>query len=279
MVEIIKPGTIQLFVEGVEIKNIEGINEDPQWEHVTNSNVGVKGTDTQYISEEGRKITFHSSIPYDEPKYDIRFYRKLAEKLKIPPKTEPFAYLLTSNAKGDYKGNYILVDFQPKMDNAGNYELDWHFQEVIVPKVTEKTFRVFGTATTTKKTGTVKKAVASNNTMLLILNCPVMGRKIKIGNGKTTYEEKKGISCVKRLQKFLQAGGYYTKYLVDGWFSTYTAKELKKAQKKRKLKQTGNWDKKTIEYYKKLYKLTNPKATFNISQPQQSSVVKQILKK
>lgn len=277
---IVKPGDIYLKIDGTDIINIEGIDEDPQWEHVTNSNIGIKASDTQYISEEGRKITFKSSIPFHEEKYDIRFYRKLAEKLKKPLKKDPWGYKLVSNAKGDYGGFYVLVDFKPKMDNAGNYELEWGLQEIIIPNVTEtKTFRVFGTATSTKKTGTVKKAVASNNTILLILNCPVMGRKIKIGKSKITYDEKKGISCVKRLQKFLQAGGFYTKYKVDGWFSTYTAKELKKAQKKRKLKGTGNWDKKTIEYYKKLYKLNNSKTSFNISQPQQSSVVKQILKK
>ena len=52
----------------------------------------------------------------------------------------------------------------------------------------------------------------------------------------------------------MQSLGYYKKYKVDGKFGSNTKSELKKLQKAKKLKQTGNWDKATIKYFQKKYK-------------------------
>ena len=54
----------------------------------------------------------------------------------------------------------------------------------------------------------------------------------------------------------MQGQGYYKKYKVDGKFGSYTKTELKKLQKAKKLKQTGKWDKATIKYFQKKYKVS-----------------------
>ena len=59
---------------------------------------------------------------------------------------------------------------------------------------------------------------------------------------------------MKYLQKFLQSLGYYKKYKIDGIYGKYTKAEVKKLQKAKKLKQTGNWDKNTVKYFQKKYK-------------------------
>lgn len=249
----------------------DSIKEINDYEHSTNLSHGAEvGSDTKYMGESGKKLTFNSIVPNyaTSPHGREHRVRDYAHLVGIAKKTP---YYLVSNSYADYNGTYIVMKCDREEDEGGNFYLNWELQELIVPKVVEKTFRVFGTAkttsssTTSKKT-TPKKTTASSNTFNLLNNCPVMRRKDlefdKKGN------KRMNITCVKRLQKFMQDGGYYTKYKLDGWFSKYTENELAKVQKNRKLKITGVWDNQTIEYYKKLYKITvNFKVGQKVSTP------------
>ncbi|OEC87896.1 MULTISPECIES: peptidoglycan-binding domain-containing protein [Methanobacterium] len=235
-----------LLLNGMDINAIdESIKEVKDMQHSTNVHIGVTASDTTFISEAGRKLTFKSIVHALETsshgkEHRIQDYQAMADIVKKTPK------FLVSNSYAKYNGKYIITKFDKEEDSGGNFEIDWELQEVIPAPVTAKTFRVWGKAPSNQpSTTTPSKATCSANTQYLLTKCPTMSRK--------QYESKKGVACVKRLQIFLQAGGYYLKYKLDGWFSKYTEQELKKAQQKRKLPQTGVWDTKTIAFYKKLY--------------------------
>lgn len=237
-----------LMLNGVSIDAIEdSISETNDMTHSTNVHVGVKASDTTFISEAGRKLTFKSIVHALETsssgnEHRIQDYQDLADTVK-----KTAAYLV-SNSYAKYNGKYIITKFDKEEDSGGNFEISWELQEIITTSVTSKTFRVWGKAPSTSSSSTATKVTCSDNTKYLLTKCPTMSR--------AKYESKHGVACVKRLQIFLQAGGYYLKYKLDGWFSVYTEAELKKAQKKRGLPQTGVWDAKTISYYKKLYKIS-----------------------
>jgi hypothetical protein len=239
-----------LILNSTHINAIEdSIKEVNDMTHSTNVHVGVKASDTTFISEAGRKLTFKSVVHALETsshgkEHRIQDYMALAEVCKKTPK------FLVSNSYAKYNGKYMVTKFDKEEDSGGNFEIDWELQEVITAPVTAKTFRVWGkapSASSTSSSTTAKKVTVSSNTKYLLTKCPVMSR--------AKYGTKTGLACVKRLQDFLQAGGYYLKYKRDGNFGKYTEQELKKAQKKRKLTQTGAWDTKTIAFYKKLYSI------------------------
>ena len=236
-----------LILNGMYINAIEdSIKEVNDMQHSTNVHVGVKASDTKFISESGRKLTFKSVVHALESsahgkEHRIQDYQAMSDIVK---KTPAF---LTSNSYAQYNGKYIITKFDVTEDSGGNFEIDWELQEVITAPVTSKTFRVWGNAPSNSSSSTAKKVTVSSNTQYLLTKCPILSRK--------KYEPYHGVACVKRLQVFLQAGGFYLKYKLDGWFSKYTEAELKKAQKKRKLPQTGVWDAKTIAFYKKLYNI------------------------
>jgi hypothetical protein len=225
----------------------DSIKEVKPMQHSTNDHVGVKASDTSFISESGRKLTFKSVVHALETsnigkQHRIQDWNKFADVYKKTP-----GYLV-SNSYAQYNGKYIITKFDKEEDTGGNFTIDWEIREVITAPVTAKTFRVWGKApsnSSTSSSTTAKKVTVSSNTKYLLTKCPVMSR--------AKYGTKTGVACVKRLQTFLQAGGYYLKYKLDGNFGKYTEQELKKAQKKRKLSQTGAWDTKTIAFYKKLY--------------------------
>jgi hypothetical protein len=236
-----------LVLGGMNINAIEdSIKEVKDMQHSTNVHVGVKASDTTFISESGRKLTFKSIVHALETsahgrEHRIQDYQYLADSVK---KTPAF---LVSNSYAKYNGKYIITKFDETEDSGGNFEIEWELQEVIAAPVTSKTFRVWGVSPSNSSSSNAKKVTVPSNTKYLLTKCPVLSRK--------KYESKKGVPCVKRLQIFLKAGGFYLKYKDDGWFSKYTEQELKKAQNKRKLPQTGVWDAKTIAYYKKIYKI------------------------
>lgn len=237
----------QIILGGMYINAIEdSIKEVNDMTHSTNAHVGVHASDTTFITQYGRKLSFKSIVHALESsghgrEHRIQDYQSLFD---IHKKTAAY---LVSNSYAQYNGKYLITKFDKEEDGGGNFVIDWELQEVITAPVTAKTFRVWGNAPSTSSTTTAKKVTVSSNTKTLLTKCPTMTR--------AKYGTKTGIACVKRLQIFLQAGGFYLKYKLDGNFGKYTEQELKKAQKKRKLAQTGAWDTKTIAFYKKLYSI------------------------
>lgn len=233
---------------GMNINNIiKEINVNKPQNHNTSSYVGADGSTTNYVSSEGRTLTFKSICTSEEEStngrgHRINDYKYLAENFNKTPK------VLTSPSTSNINGNYIITDFNYTEDTGGNYNIDWEFKEVIKFNVVSKTFRVWGKSVSsvnkTKKT-TTKTSNTSNlnsNTKYLLKTCPVMSK----GHS--------GKKCVKALQKFLQSQGYYKGYKIDGLYQIYTEKAVKSLQKKYKQKVTGKWDKATRNYFQKKYK-------------------------
>ena len=154
--------------------------------------------------------------------------------------------VLTSNSHIDLKGNYLCTQCDVVEDTGNNFTIDWEFTEVIKFNYTKPTFRVWGSAssTTIKQQTTAKTSgnKLNKNTKTLLKKCGTLSASNKVKK------------CVKYLQKFMQSQGYYKKYKVDGKFGSSTKSELKKLQKKNKLKQTGEWDKATIKHFQKKFK-------------------------
>ena len=232
-----------MYLNAIE-DSIKQVND---MDHSTNVHVGVNASDTTFISQSGRKLSFKSVVHALESSSKGREHRIQDHQVLFDMYKKTPAYLI-SNSYAKYNGKYIITKFDYEEDSGGNFTIDWELQEVITAPVTSKTFRVWGKApSASSSTTTAKKVTVSSNTQYLLTKCPVMSR--------AKYGTKTGIACVKRLQIFLQAGGFYLKYKLDGNFGKYTEQELKKAQKKRKLSQTGAWDTKTIAFYKKLYSI------------------------
>lgn len=233
---------------GMNINNIiKEINVNKPQNHNTSSYVGADGSTTNYVSSEGRTLTFKSICTSEEESphsrgHRINDYKYLAENFNKTPK------VLTSPSTSNINGNYILTDFNYTEDTGGNFNIDWEFKEVIKFNVVSKTFRVWGksvSSTNKNKKTTTKTSNTSNlnsNTKYLLKTCPVMSK------GHT------GKKCVKALQKFLQSQGYYKGYKIDGLYQIYTEKAIKSLQKKYKQKVTGKWDKNTRNYFQKKYK-------------------------
>lgn len=142
--------------------------------------------------------------------------------------------------------NYYFVGYDLTEDLTGSVTIEWSFVEFKAFKPTKKNFKIWSKNQKKKKKKSNKKKTKSNptnNTKLLLSKC---------GNLSTSTPRKS--KCVKKLQKFLKSGGFYKGYLTDGNFSYYTKRELKKAQKRRKIPATGKWDVTTRVYYIVKYK-------------------------
>lgn len=240
-----------IVFEGTQITNIIGeITIKSTRNYNTSPFIGGNGgSDTNFVSELGRIITFKSIVPaYDEiesTESPLILFKQLAETYKN--KTG----VLTSESRSDLKGNYLCTEFEVVEDTGNNFQISWQFTEVVPFNSTKQTFRVWGsaakstTSSTTKKTTTTKTSgtTVSANTKKLLKSCGTLSSSNTV---KT---------CVKYLQKFLQSLGYYKGYKVDGKYQTYTKAAVKKLQKNKKLTATGNWNKTTINYFKKKYKL------------------------
>ena len=236
--------SITNIIDEISVKKVRDYNTSPY--------IGGTGSNSNFISELGRVISFKSIIPYyDEIDDDnlvkveppITIFKKLAEAYK--DKTG----VLTSPSHLDLKGNYLITNFDVVEDTGNNFTIDWEFTEVIPFNRVKKTFRVWGSAATSAsstkqtKTATVSSgSKLSSQTKTLLKSCGTLAPSNKVR------------ACVKYLQKFMQSVGYYKKYKVDGIYAQYTKSELKKLQKANKLKTTGNWDKTTLKYFQKKYK-------------------------
>ena len=227
------------------ITNIIGeINIKQTRNYNTSPYVGGTGSSTNYVSELGRVITFKSICTnYDEDigsKAPITVFKELAKTYKS--KTG----VLTSSSRLDLKGNYLCTGFDVVEDTGNNFTIEWEFTEVLKFNKVKKTFRVWGSSSSTKKKSTKKTKTSgsklSKTSKTLLKSCG------------TLTPSNKTRKCVKYLQKFLQSLGYYKKSKVDGKYGSKTKAEVKKLQKAKKLKQTGNWDKNTLKYFQKKYK-------------------------
>ena len=228
--------SITNIISEITIKTSKDFNTSPY--------VGGTGSNTNYVSELGRVISFKSLCPSYEETTDetpIVTFKKLSDTYKN--KTG----VLTSNSHLDLKGNYLITGFDVVEDTGNNFTISWEFTEVIPFNVTKQTFRVWGSAPKNKKKKTKTKTSGNKinkQSKKLLKSCGVLKPSTKASK------------CVKYLQKFLQSLGYYKKYKIDGIYGSKTQNAIKKLQKKCKLKQTGKWDKTTVKYFQKKYKIT-----------------------
>lgn len=234
-----------IVFEGMNINNIiDEIQVQKDISITSNDYLGGSGSSTDFISESGNILTFESYCLHYEESWHGNNHR-IGDYKSLFKTYHTKAGVVTSKSNASINGNYIITKFEIKEDTAGNFRISWELREQIPFNVTKQTFRVWGKpkqATATKKTVKKSGSSPSSNTKYLLKNCGLMSKGSK------------ATKCVKVLQKFLQAGGYYKGYKLDGVFGVYTVKELKKVQKKRGLKQTGKWDKATRAYYQKKYK-------------------------
>ena len=237
--------------ETVEIKNIsEDITITDGLDYNNN-----KLRDSNYVFFNGKitkEISITSIIPvYESDLFDT--YSRLWDKNTTDLKPVIIYYnLFTNHNNGenylDSNPNYYWTGFEITENTHNAVEIVWTFVEYIPFKIVKKNFSIWSKVqtknNTKKKTTTKTKSTASNNTKLLLAKCGNLSRN----------DKKSGIKCVKYLQKFLKAGGYYKGYKLDGLFAYYTQRELKKAQKKHGLPQSGKWDTLTRCYYICKYK-------------------------
>ena len=240
-----------IVFENIPITNIiDDITIKQKRDYNTSPYIGGTGSNTNFVSEVGRVISFKSICPYYEEIEDdgsvkseppITIFKNLAATYKN--KTG----VLTSASHIDLKGNYLCTDFEVEEDTGSNFTVKWEFTEVIPFNSVKKTFRVWGSASSTtkkqKKTAKTSGNKLNKTSKTLLKSCGTLGPSTKASK------------CVKYLQKFLQSLGYYTKHKVDGVYGSATQTHVKKLQKAKKLKTTGKWDKATVKYFKKKYKV------------------------
>lgn len=216
----------------------------------TSSYIGEEGSETKFISRDARTLTFKSLCLATEMSPHNRGHR-INDYIHLSKTYNQKSQVLTSPSQSNLDGNYICKKMNYNEDTAGNFVIDWEFQEQIKFNVTKTTFRVWGKAVTkttsskSKKKTTTKTSGSSNlnsNLKYLLKTCSTMKK------GST------GKKCVKSLQTFLQSQGYYIGYKLDGIYAIYTEKAVKNLQKKYKLKVTGQWDKTTRTYFQKKFK-------------------------
>ena len=234
------------IIDEISIKATRNYNNSPY--------VGSNGSDTSFISQLGRVLSFKSIVPA----YEVDFSEDENGEISVKEDSPPRIYqvlaeqykketgVLTSESNLDLNGNYLITGFDIVEDTGGNFTITWELTEVNPFNFTKQTFQVWGSAKKTKpkskKNSKKSGGKLNSTTKSLLKSC------------NTLSASNKASKCVKYLQKFLQSLGYYKKYKVDGIFSTYTKTELKKLQKAKKLKTTGKWDKATIKYFQKKYK-------------------------
>lgn len=243
-----------IVFENIPITNIIGeINIKQSRNYNTSPYIGGTGSNTNYISELGRVISFKSICPYyDEIEADtspITIFKNLAETYKN--KTG----VLTSDSHIDLKGNYLCTEFDVVEDTGNNFTITWSFTEVLPFNRVKKTFRVWGSAATSTASKTQQKTAAKTQVTVKSSGDKLSKTtKTLLKSCGTLSSSNKARKCVKYLQKFLQSIGYYKGYKVDGIYGQYTKAAVKKLQKNNKLKNTGNWDKATVKYFQKKYK-------------------------
>lgn len=223
--------SIKNIVDDIAIKYSRSYNTSPY--------IGRTGSNTAFINQLGRVLSFKSVVPSYERDL-INTYKELSKTYK--KKTG----VLTSKSHLNVKGNYLITQFEVTEDAGNNFTISWEFTEVTKFNSVRKTFRVWGSASSTstkqQKTAKTSGSKLSKNSKTLLKSCGTLTPSTKVRK------------CVKYLQKFLQSLGYYKKYKIDGVYGSNTKTAIKKLQKSKKLKQTGNWDKETLKYFQKKYK-------------------------
>lgn len=242
-----------IVFENIPITNIIGeINIKQTRNYNTSPYIGGTGSNTNYISELGRVISFKSICPYyDEIEADtspITIFKNLAETYKN--KTG----VLTSDSHIDLKGNYLCTEFDVVEDTGNNFTINWSFTEVLPFNRVKKTFRVWGSAANSTTSKTQQKTAKRTQVTVKASGNKLSKTTKTLLKGGVLSPSTKVNKLVKYLQKFLQSLGYYKGYKIDGLYGQYTKAAVKKLQKNKKLKTTGKWDKATLKYFQKKYK-------------------------
>lgn len=233
-------------INGTTIPYIEDkINIKEDINNTVNNYVGANsGSNVEYIGNNGKVISFTSVVPPKEIVSNdlLNDYINKANTWKKKP------YYLICPLQTEINGNYQLTGFDYYFNDKKTAYVSWEFTQVLSVNFKTETFKVFTTKTNKKSTKTIKQI--GTWIIYLLWKCGTLKRK----------DSAKASKCVKYLQKFMQKKGFYTKYKLDGKFQYYTQKELKRFQKKYKLKDTGVWDSTTIKYWRKRFKKAYPTA-------------------
>ena len=234
---------------GMYLSNIiEDINIKTNQAFHTSPYVGGEGSDTSLVSRDAKTLSFKSICKHDQESPHGRGHR-INDYIHLAKTYNKISAVLTSESTSNIDGNYICTKMDYTEDTAGNYIIDWEFQEIIKFNVTKTTFRVWGKAVTKNSNqNTTKKTVTKTATNNLSSNV-----KYLLGTCGTMKKGSSAKKCVQSLQKFLQSKGYYKGYKVDGIYAVYTEKAVKSLQKANKNKVTGQWDKNTRSYWQKKY--------------------------
>lgn len=229
---------------------INEIGIDKKRQYNTSPYLGSDGSTTNYVSQDGRVLTFKSLCPALEESRHNRGHR-INDYLYIAETGKVKAKVLTSQSESNIDGNYLCTKMDYTEDTGGNYVIEWEFVEDVPFNVTAKTFRVWGKTTSSSSKNTSKKKTTAKKSTTPSVNSNV---KYLLGTCGTMKKGSGTKKCVQSLQKFLQSKGYYKGYKVDGSYGVYTEKAVKNLQKANKLKTTGQWDKNTRAYWQKKYK-------------------------
>lgn len=247
---------------GTDIQNIVGeISIKTSLDYNTAPFLGSSGSSTTYVSKTGRVITFKALVPaYDETDdattNRVTVYQSLHNKYKAT------TGVLTSQSDFNLKGNYLFTDFEVVEDTGNNFECSFEFTEVNKFNSKRKTFRVWGNVSSSNKKKNTKskkkpealQSAVDYNTRILLTKCGVL----------KGLKENKSFICVKRLQRFLQKEGYYTKKPIDGFYGKDTKKAVKQFQTKLIANYKNKWIRITITKNIDNSKLTaSPKLTAN----------------
>ena len=203
-----------IVFENIPITNIiDDISIKQSRDYNTSPYIGGTGSNTNFISELGRVLSFKSLCPYyDELETDgsVKTETPISTFINLGKTYKNKTGVLTSSSHIDLKGNYLCTNCEVVEDTGNNFTIDWEFTEVIPFNKTKPTsFQVWGSASsTTKKQQTTAKTSGSklnSNSKTLLKKCGTLSPSNKVR------------VCVKYLQKFMQSLGYYKSIRLMGF--------------------------------------------------------------
>ena len=242
---------VEVKYAGVKIQYIlDPINKSKNRNFSVNTLIGTTGAnDVEYLSSNGTTLSFKSIVGKDKRNL-LSSYRKLAKDYTSK------AGVLVGSTDLAVDGDYYLTSYNEEKKLNGSYIISWEFLEYMKPNIVQTSFKRIGKSVTKKNTNKTsnKKTTAkktSNYITILLSDCGTL--KYGMFNKK----------CVKYLQRFLQKKGYYKGYKIDGDYLQYTRAAVNQLQKAYKIKVSksnqGQWDKATMNYWRKKYNITSKK--------------------
>lgn len=230
----------EIFINGIEIWYHDGVNNENTINYLS-SELTTGKTYLKPLGDLSKKLKFKSYLPEVSKESDspnISNYHQVYLNLLESCRKQAVPIVIKDLS---FKGRVIELTWDYGIEGIREYS--WTIVEDADFKATPKTFNTFNYKAPTV---TAKKTVT---------NAPSYIKALYKCSMKHDCTKKK-ISCVTHLQKLLQSDGFYRKYVVDGWWCTYTTQEFKKWQKKKaKVKVTGKFDKTTKAYLKKRFSI------------------------